>query len=95
MPPINITDVLPGHTPQTLFPTPNIVTPASDPPLTVPMASQFHVLGICDVAVTEYSAWQQSQVRHESFKNEFRRARDAVLAEGLDLEQVHEELREG
>jgi hypothetical protein len=39
--------------------------------------------------VKEYSDWQQSKVHDEILKDEFRKARDTVLANGLDLEQVH------
>lgn len=47
--------------------------------------------GLRDVAVREYSEWQQSKVQDGMLKDEFRRACDAVLMEGLDLEQVHED----
>jgi hypothetical protein len=51
--------------------------------------SSLQVSGLRDVAVREYSDWQQLQVRDESLKSEFQKAGDAVLAEGLDLEQLH------
>jgi hypothetical protein len=71
IPSINISNVLPGNSVQTPFPNPNIATPDSVPPLTANATYQLHVPGLRDVAVTEYCAWQQSQVRHESLKAEF------------------------
>ncbi|KAF3404054.1 hypothetical protein F1880_010328, partial [Penicillium rolfsii] len=47
--------------------------------------------GLRDLAVAEYSNWQQSQVDDEKLKAEFRKARDAALEDGLDLMQVHED----
>jgi hypothetical protein len=47
--------------------------------------------GLRDLAVAEYSDWQQSQVDDEKLKAEFRKARDAALEDGLDLMQVHED----
>jgi hypothetical protein len=41
--------------------------------------------------VKEYSDWQQSKVHDEKLKVEFRKARDTLLADDLDLEQVHED----
>lgn len=55
-----------------------------------PGGSQVYISSLWDVTVNDYCAWQQSRV-HESLKAEFRKARDMVLAEGLDLEQVHED----
>lgn len=34
---------------------------------------------------------KQSKVHDEMLKIKFRKARDTILAEGLDLEQVHED----
>ncbi|KAJ5475378.1 hypothetical protein N7539_008444 [Penicillium diatomitis] len=47
--------------------------------------------GLRDLAVAEYSDWQQSQVDDEKLKAEFRKARDATLEDGLDFMQVHED----
>ena len=44
-----------------------------------------------DVAVTEYTEWQQSRMKDNSLKSEFRKACTIALADGLDLEQVYEE----
>lgn len=45
--------------------------------------------GLHDVAVAEYSDWQQSRVSSEVLKDDIRKARDLVLANGLDLKQIH------
>jgi hypothetical protein len=91
IPSINITNVMPGSTAQTPLPHPNVAMPDTVLPLAAPVTCQLRIPGLRDVAVTDYCVWQQSQVRHESLKAEFRKARDAVLLEGLDLEQVHED----
>ncbi|PSN58574.1 hypothetical protein BS50DRAFT_566671 [Corynespora cassiicola Philippines] len=89
LPPINITNVLPpqSHDPPPVNPTnpvPTIkVRASSDPGLEIP--------GPRDVAVIAYSEWQQSNVVDEALKTEFRKACDATLQDGLDLEQVHED----
>ncbi|KAJ5095285.1 hypothetical protein N7532_007576 [Penicillium argentinense] len=45
--------------------------------------------GLHDVAVEEYSGWQESRVSSEALKDDIRKARDLVLANGLDLKQIH------
>jgi hypothetical protein len=40
---------------------------------------------LLDMAVEEYSKWQQSQVSRDIFKDDIRKARDLALANGLDL----------
>ncbi len=44
-----------------------------------------------DVAVKEYGRWQQQLVSDESLKIEYKKACEVVLADGLDLEQIHED----
>ncbi|KAJ6016425.1 hypothetical protein N7540_011016 [Penicillium herquei] len=44
-----------------------------------------------DVAVKEYSAWQETNVIDEGLKAQFQLACDVTLVNGLDLEQVHED----
>lgn len=78
-PPIQITNVLPNHA----SPEPEIQPR--------PTVKRIHISGLCDVAVQDYSEYQQSQVRDESLKAEFQTAANLVLAEGLDLEQLHED----
>lgn len=47
--------------------------------------------GLHDVAVREYSNWQQSQIGDEVFKVKFHKACHVILIEGLDLEQVYKD----
>ncbi|KAJ5737402.1 uncharacterized protein N7483_002527 [Penicillium malachiteum] len=47
--------------------------------------------GLRDVAIAEYSDWQQSQVNDDRLKEEFRKARDTALEDGLDLVQIHKD----
>ncbi|CAG7985292.1 unnamed protein product [Penicillium salamii] len=52
---------------------------------------QLIIDGPRDVAVREYSAWQETNVVDDNLKAQFRQACDATLANGLDLEQIHED----
>ena len=54
-------------------------------------ACNLEIPGHRDVAVKEYSEWQQLQVQDVSLKKEVRNACNVVLAEGLDLEQLHQD----
>lgn len=84
-PPINIT-VQPNQ-PSLLG-----VTGANDSasiPLRPPAPDSIEIPGLHDVAVEEYSTWQQSRVSREILKADIRKARDLALANGLDLQQVH------
>jgi len=56
-----------------------------------PMVKHIHISGLRDVAVQDYCEYQKPQVRDESLKAEFQTAANLVLAEGLDLEQLHED----
>jgi hypothetical protein len=47
--------------------------------------------GLRDIAVHRYSDWQQSKIGDKTLKAEFRKAREVILAEGLNLEQVHKD----
>jgi hypothetical protein len=88
IPPITINNVLPEH------PAPGLVTiPQPGPVLPSPSLNAMGTVDLVipghrNVAVREHSDWQQSQLRSLRLKIEFQKARDAVLAEGLDLEQV-------
>ena len=48
-----------------------------------------------DVAVAEYCEWQQEQLRGPTLKGEVRKARDALLKEGFDLEQTYKDRNSG
>jgi hypothetical protein len=84
MPPINITNVLPGYSEPTPLPASQPGTASSMQPPHSMIASRLDVPGLRDVAVKDYSDWQQAQVHNESLKIEFRKARDVVLPDGLD-----------
>ena len=55
------------------------------------IVDQLIIDGPRDVAVREYSAWQETNVVDDNLKAQFRQACDATLANGLDLEQIHED----
>ncbi|CAI7638513.1 unnamed protein product [Penicillium pancosmium] len=44
-----------------------------------------------DVAVKEYSTWPETNVIDENLRAQFQLACDVTLANGLDLEQIHED----
>jgi hypothetical protein len=53
--------------------------------------ARLDIPGPRDAAVMAYSEWQQSNVVDEALKEEFRKACNATLEDGLDLEQVYED----
>jgi hypothetical protein len=84
--PINITNILPGQTPQSsMLAPPAAILPASGGHHT----ERLDVPGLRDIALKEYGDWQQAQVGDETLKAEFRKACDVALEDGLDLEQVY------
>ncbi|KAM0157264.1 hypothetical protein ACHAPG_004758 [Botrytis cinerea] len=90
-PPINITNVLPQNAYQMPLETsPARTLPSNLPPTLVPV-TRLDIPGPRDVAVKNYSHWQQSKVNDDILKAEFRKACDITLADGLDLEQVYED----
>jgi hypothetical protein len=46
--------------------------------------------GSRDAAVRRYSVWQQSNVDDQGLKEEYQKACNIILGDGLDLEQVSE-----
>lgn len=86
--PINITNVLPAQTGQ---PAMSSASPSSESTL-VPSVSplRLDIPGLRDAAVQAYCDWQQTKVGNEEWKNEFQRACDVALDDGLDLEQIDE-----
>jgi hypothetical protein len=86
MAPINITNILPGNSPQASVPTSYTRSPLSMQLSDSLLADHLDIPGLRDTAVREYSEWQQSRVGDEMLKNEFQKACDAILIEGLDLE---------
>ncbi|KAJ5188678.1 hypothetical protein N7491_004998 [Penicillium cf. griseofulvum] len=47
--------------------------------------------GLPDVAVDEYTEWQQSRVSNETFRENINKARDVTLENCLDLMQIYED----
>ncbi|KAF2188793.1 hypothetical protein K469DRAFT_748080 [Zopfia rhizophila CBS 207.26] len=68
MPPINITNVLPGHSHQASLPASQVGTPASTHLSNPTPASSLDIPGLRDIAVRKYSDWQQSKVHDEALK---------------------------
>ncbi|KUM55832.1 hypothetical protein ACN42_g11406 [Penicillium freii] len=85
-PPITITNVLPAQAVQTAespaLPLPENGTAS---PVDIP---DLHISGCLDVAVREYSTWQQSRLGDEELKAEVQKACDVALDDGLDLAQI-------
>ncbi|CAG8428374.1 unnamed protein product [Penicillium salamii] len=88
-PPITITNVLPAQAPQTAE-SPALPSPENGTASFVHMP-ELHVSGFLDVAVREYSTWQQSRLGDEELKAEVKRACDVALDDGLDLAQIDED----
>ena len=61
------------------------------PPSVTPPIAPLVVPGLRDIAVKEYSYWQQSKVGDQILKAKFQKACDVALIDGLDLEQIHED----
>lgn len=49
------------------------------------------VHGLLDVAVEDYTKWQQSRVGNETFRDDIKKACDVALANCLDLMQIYED----
>lgn len=84
-PPINIT-MLPNQVSQP------VATGANGPiscPSKAPTPDPVEIPGLLNVAVEEYSKWQQSRVSRYILKDDIRKARDLALANSLDLQQIH------
>ncbi|OJD20431.1 hypothetical protein ACJ73_08236, partial [Blastomyces percursus] len=84
--PINI-NILPTQSPHTsMLETP---TPATPPSLNTHPSDCPKIPGPRDEAVKAYTQWQELNVTDDVLKEDFRKARDVALANGLDLEQVY------
>jgi hypothetical protein len=87
LPPINITNVLPGSSHQAFMSPAPMADQISEPtpitPLTVP--------GLRDAALKEYRDWQQSQVGDLEWKAGFEKAYDVAMKHGLDLQQIYDD----
>lgn len=91
LPPITITNVLPGQSQQTPLPALQGDRTTSIRPSNSTPVSPLDVPGYCDDVVREYADYQESKVRDATWKLEVQKARDAVLADGLDLKQLYAE----
>jgi hypothetical protein len=82
VPPIQITNVLPGQDPTTGRTSPDRQVAAASP-------ERLRIMGHRDVVVQEYTDWQRSQVLSDDLKTQYSKAGNAVLKHGWDLEQLH------
>lgn len=85
-PPINIT-VLPAGSSQE-----SIQPPANDAMPTGPGCTESIIIdSLIDVAVDEYTEWQQSRVSKETFRENINKSRDVTLENCLDFMQIYED----
>ncbi|KAJ5728932.1 uncharacterized protein N7483_003440 [Penicillium malachiteum] len=85
-PPINI-NVLPAGSSQQL-----IKPPANDAMVSGPGCTKSIIIdGLLDVAVDEYTEWQQSRVSNEAVRGNINKARNVTLENCLDLMQIYED----
>ncbi|KAK7883396.1 hypothetical protein LTR67_011267 [Exophiala xenobiotica] len=90
IPPINITNVLPGHSQQALLEgAQHELAPSAHSSTTV-RPQQLEIPGFRDDALREDTSWQQSKVRDPVLKAQFAKACDVALRVGFDLEQIYE-----
>lgn len=87
--PANQYQFLPTQSPQP----PMMATPAASPPLlSYSNSGPIDPIVIpdlpLDVAVREYTSWQQSRVASQAMKDDIGRACDVALANGFDLRQI-------
>jgi hypothetical protein len=84
MPPIHITNVMPG---QTSNGSSDTLTASREQGNSVAgQGERIRIVGQRDVAVLEYTAWQRSQVHSKELKSQFDQAKSAILKHGWDLE---------
>lgn len=85
-PPININVLPTGLAQQSTPPSANDTAP------TGPGCTKSIIIdGLLDVAVDEYTEWQQSRVSNEAFRENINKARDVALENCLDLMQIYED----
>jgi hypothetical protein len=88
VPPINI-NVLPGPAQQISLPASQNRAETSAQPPHATADVPLNIPGLRDVALRRYTEWHRSQVEDPMLKEEFRKAYNAAMAEGLSLQQVH------
>jgi hypothetical protein len=89
LPPINITNVLPSQANES--PKKSVADGSVTAGERPHENARLDIPGPRDAAVMAYNEWQQSNVVDEALKEEFRKACNATLEDGLDLEQVYED----
>jgi hypothetical protein len=87
MPPINITNVLPGPSSQSVMPASN--SPSMPSRSVIAPTETLSIYGLRDIALKEYTRWQQLQVDDPILKAEFIKAYEMAMEDSLDLEQIH------
>jgi hypothetical protein len=90
-PPINITNVLPGHphlTPDGSSPSLSAVPDMSQAPLTI---TRLDIPGNRDEVVEEYCAWQEDQVKRDDQKEDYRKACHYLIENNIDLEEAYQD----
>ena len=91
-PPITITIVLPAPSYQTSHLVSSLAgTPALDMPSKSTLIDRLNIPSPRDKAVEDYCIWQKSQVMKPALKVEYQKACDIIIADGMDLELIHQE----
>ncbi|KAJ5737280.1 uncharacterized protein N7483_002405 [Penicillium malachiteum] len=85
-PPININVLPAGSSQQSIQPPSNNAMPTG-----TGCTESIIIDGLLDVAVDEYTEWQQSRVSNETFRKNINKARDVTLENCLDLMQIYED----
>jgi hypothetical protein len=57
--------------------------------LPLPQITRFEIPGYWDVALIEYTEWQQSQTSNQLYKAEIQKAYDVLSENGFDLAQIY------
>ncbi|KAJ5986554.1 hypothetical protein N7451_010919 [Penicillium sp. IBT 35674x] len=87
-PPITITNVLPSQALQAGSSASSCLDNTTISSMELP---DLHISGLLDVAVREYSTWQQSRLGEDALKAEVKKACEVALEDSLDLEQIDED----
>lgn len=85
-PPININVLPAGSSHQSVQPSANNGVPTESS-----CTKSITIDGLLDVALDEYTEWQQSRVSNEAFRDNLNKARDVALQNCLDLMQIYED----
>jgi hypothetical protein len=85
-PPINI--VLPAQTLTSPVPATSLAGASEMLPASTPRCKRLNIPGPRDVALKNYSEWHASNVDDYDLKNDYRKACEVALENGLDLQQI-------